>query len=103
GFTHPLRTWVEIVGTTGVIRIPNMWIPDEDAEFHIIRQNSDFGQSVEIVTTPGQNQMVHMLDDFAAAVWENREAEPNPEQAILTQKVLDALALSARDQREITV
>lgn len=103
GFTHPLRTWVEIVGTEKVIRIPNMWIPDDKAVFHICSQSDDFGESVETVETRGENQMVHMLDDFAAAVFEKREPYPNPDEAVKTLKVLDALAKSARDGKEVMV
>jgi len=103
GFTHPLRTWVEIVGTTGVVHVPNMWIPDDNAVFQVVRQDGDFGTVIEEVATPGQHQMVHMLDDFAAAVWENRECTPNPDEAVKTGKVMDALAKSAREGREVTV
>ncbi len=103
GFVHPLRTWVEIVGTTGCIHIPNLWIPDEKAAFEILRQKGDFGDTIEVVETPGQNQMVHMLDDFAAAVAEKRDVYPNPDEAIKTARVMDALAKSARDGVEVTV
>ncbi len=101
GFTHPLRTWVEIVGTEAVIRVPNMWIPDDQAVIQIIRQDGDFGHKIEDVATPGENQMVHMLDDFAAAIREKREPYPNPDEAVKTGRVMDALAKSAREHREI--
>ena len=103
GFTHPLRTWVEIVGTKHTIRIPNMWIPDDKAAFEVCEQNGDFGEVVELVKTPGENQMVHMLDDFATAIHEKREAVPNPDEAIRSLKVMDALAKSAREGREVAV
>lgn len=103
GFTHPLRTWVEVVGTSAVVRVPNLWIPDDAAEFHVVRQRGDFGADVEVVETPGENQMVHMLDDFAAAVWEKREPYPNPDEAVRTLRVLDALAKSAREGKEVAV
>lgn len=103
GFTHPLRTWVEIVGSEAVIRVPNLWIPDERAVFHVCRQQGDFGESVEVVETPGENQMVHMLDDFAAAVAEHREPYPNPDEAVKSLRVMDALAKSAREGREIAL
>ncbi|OWK36015.1 Gfo/Idh/MocA family protein [Fimbriiglobus ruber] len=103
GFTHPLRTWVEIVGTEGVVRVPNMWIPDDQAVFQVVRQKGLFDQSIEEIATPGENQMVHMLDDFAAAVFEKREPYPNPDEAVKTGKVLDALAKSAREGREVEV
>jgi D-xylose 1-dehydrogenase (NADP+, D-xylono-1,5-lactone-forming) len=103
GFTHPLRTWVEIVGTESTIRIPNMWIPDDEAVFEIQRQSGDFGRSIETIATPGQNQMVHMIDDFAQAIWEKREPVPNPDEAVASLLVMDALAKSAREGTEIEV
>lgn len=103
GFTHPLRTWVEIVGTDEVVRVPNLWIPDDQAKFEVHRQEGMFGQAVEVVETPGANQMVHMLDDFAAAVVEKRDVYPNPDEAVKTLRVLDALARSAKDGREVAV
>lgn len=103
GFTHPLRTWVEIVGTNAVVRVPNMWIPDEKAVFQVVRQNGDFGQAVEEIETPGENQMVHMLDDFASAVLGGHECYPNPDEAVRTAKVLDALAKSAKEGREVAL
>lgn len=103
GFTHPLRTWVEIVGTAGVIRVPNMWIPDDRAVYQVHRQDGMFDTQIEEVATPGENQMVHMLDDFAAAVWEKREPYPNPDEAVKTGRVMDALAKSAREGREVAV
>jgi predicted dehydrogenase len=103
GFTHPLRTWVEIVGTGAVVRVPNMWIPDDRAVFQVVRQEGLFGHTVEEIATPGHDQMVHMLDDFAAAVREKREPYPNPDEAVKTLRVMDALAKSAREGREVEV
>jgi D-xylose 1-dehydrogenase (NADP+, D-xylono-1,5-lactone-forming) len=103
GFTHPLRTWVEIVGTKASLRVPNMWIPDDRAAFHISNQSGEFGEQIETIETPGENQMVHMLDDFAAAVAGKREPYPNPDEAVKTLRVLDALAKSAREKREVEV
>jgi xylose dehydrogenase (NAD/NADP) len=103
GFTHPLRTWVEIVGTEAVVRVPNLWIPDDRAVFEVVRQQGMFGHSVEEIATPGHDQMVHMLDDFAAAVREKREPVPNPDEAVKSLRVMDALAKSAREGREVEV
>jgi D-xylose 1-dehydrogenase (NADP+, D-xylono-1,5-lactone-forming) len=91
------------VGTQSVVRVPNLWIPDDRAPFEVHRQGGLFDQAVEVVETPGENQMVHMLDDFAAAVFGNREAEPNPDEAVKTARVMDALARSAREGREVSV
>jgi predicted dehydrogenase len=103
GFAHPLRTWVEIAGTEAVVRVPNMWIPDDRAVFEVVRQQGAFGHTVETVETPGEDQMVHMLDDFAAHIQDVREAYPSPDEAVKTLRVLDALAKSAREGREVEV
>ena len=103
GFTHPLRTWVELVGTTGCIRIPNLWIPDEQAEFYVCKPAGEFDEAVEVVPTPGENQMVHMLDHFAQAVAAGRDADPHPDEAVRTLRVLDALAASASEGKEVAV
>jgi predicted dehydrogenase len=103
GFTHPLRTWVEIVGSEATVRVPNLWVPDDRAVYEVIRQQGDFGHTVETVETPGEDQVVHMLDDFAAAVAEGRDPVPNPDEAVKSLRVMDALARSAREGREVEV
>ena len=103
GFTHPLRTWVEVVGSEGVVRVPNLWIPDDRAAFEVQRPAKGFDSGVEVVETPGEDQMVHMLDDFAAAVAGDRECVPAPDEAVKTLRVLDAVAKSAREAREVAV
>ena len=103
GFTHPLRTWVEIVGSEATVQVPNMWIPNNDAVFEVHRQLGDFAHSIETIATSGENQMVHMLDHFAEAVFENREPVPNPDEAVKSLRVMDALAKSARMGKEVSV
>lgn len=97
GFTEPLRTWVEIVGMKGVVRVPNLWIPDDFACFKVNYPGEGFESTSETIGTPGQNQMVHMLDDFAKAVLGKAPVEPDPMEAVRTLRVLDALAKSARN------
>lgn len=99
GFTLPLRGWLEITGTKGTIRIPEMWLPKPKATFEVeLNEQPATAHAIE-----GEDQMVHMLDDFAAAVWENREPKPNPDEAIKTLKVLDALTRSVHEGREVDV
>jgi predicted dehydrogenase len=69
----------------------------------VVRQDGDFGAVIEEVETPGENQMVHMLDDFAAAVREKREPYPNPDEAVKSLKVMDALRRSAAEGKEVPV
>ncbi len=99
GFTTPQRQWLEIVGSEGVIRVPQMWVPDEQAAFTIERE----GKAPEAVTVPGHDQIACMLDDFSRAVLEGVPVRPGPEEAVKTLRVLDALARSAAEGREIDV
>ena len=85
-FTWPLRGWLEIVGETGVIEVPEMWIPPERAGYRIRRD----GKDVEEVLLPPSNQTVAMIDDFARAVIDGTPTDPDPAEAIRTLRVLDA-------------
>lgn len=99
GFTLPLRGWLEITGTKGTIRIPEMWLPKPKATFEVeLNEQPAISHTIE-----GEDQMVHMLDDFAHAVWENREPKPSPSEAIKTLRVLDALTRSVQEGREVDI
>ena len=99
GFTLPFRGWMEVTGSQGVIRIPEMWLPKQNATFEV---EAD-GQAPVCHSIEGHDQIVHMLDDFAAAICEERDPWPAPDEAVKTLRVLDALARSAREGREVEV
>lgn len=99
GFTHPLRLWMEITGTTGVVTVCDMWLPEAQAKFRVERE----GQPAETVVVENENQIVHMLEDFGRAVLENRPVTPSPLEAVRTLRVLDALAESARTGEVVAV
>ncbi len=92
GFTHPLRLWLEITGTKGVVTIHDMWLPSPRATFRIDRE----GQPPETITVESADQIVHMLEHFGRAVLDGQPIHPAPEEAVRTLRVLDALAESAR-------
>jgi predicted dehydrogenase len=99
GFTLPLRGWLEVTGTKGTVRVPRMWLPAARATWEVeLNNEAPVEHAVE-----GADQMVHMLDDFAQAVWEGRDPTPPPDEAVKTLRVLDALARSARHGREVEV
>jgi xylose dehydrogenase (NAD/NADP) len=98
GFTLPLRQHLEITGSKGVITVAKMWLPDAQAGYDV-----QVNDQVEQRACPCPSQIVCMLDDFAAAVQENRDPQPHPRQAVATLRVLDALAKSARENREVDV
>jgi predicted dehydrogenase len=97
GFTLPYREWFEITGTEGLIRVPEMWVPHSAATFTIQKE----GLPPQEVTVEAPDQIVCMLDDFSRAVLERTAIRPDPEEAVRTLRVLDALALAAQEEREI--
>ena len=99
GFTMPLRGWLEITGTEGVVRVPDMWLPGPRAEYYVYRE----GRPVEEIMTEGEDQIVRMIDDFSRAVLRGGPVRPEPDEAVRTLRVLDALAKSAREGREAAV
>jgi predicted dehydrogenase len=99
GFTAPMRQWLEIVGETGTLRVPKMWVPDEKAEFVIERDD----QPAQVhVGHPG-DQIACMLDDFATAILDRQPVYPDPRNALNSARVMDALLRSARAGRWETV
>jgi predicted dehydrogenase len=93
GFVLPMRQWLEIVGTKGVVRVPEMWLPGADATAEITRGDGP----AEVVTMGGRDQIVCMLEDFGQAVREGRDVAPSPDEAVRTLKVMDALRRSAKE------
>jgi predicted dehydrogenase len=99
GFTHPMRQWLEITGSEGVVWVPEMWLPPRRAAFVVKRE----GKTPEEVAVEGEDQIVHMLQNFGRAVLENRPINPPPDEAVKTLQVLDALSGSAGEGRAVAV
>src|SRR5262245_40028886 len=98
GFTLPYRGWLEITGTEGVVYVPDMWLPARRAAFEIRRERRS---GVEEVVVEGEDQIVHMIEDFGRAVMQKQPVNPPPEEAVKTLRVLDALAKAAREGQTI--
>src|SRR5262245_41827496 len=93
GFTLPNRQWLEIVGTEGIIRVPEMWLPPRRATFTLERA----GQPPEEIAVDGEDQIQRMIEDFGRAALQGTAVSPPPEEGVRTLRVLDALAQSARE------
>jgi predicted dehydrogenase len=99
GFTLPYRAWLEIVGSKGVIRVPRMWAPLPRATWDVeVNSQTPVENAVE-----GEDQIVRMLDEFAAAVWEGRDPRPGPDEAVRNMRVLDAVRRSMAEGREVKI
>jgi predicted dehydrogenase len=90
-FTMPLRQSLEIVGTTAVVNVPEMWLPTRKAAFFVRRDHH-----VDEAIVEGEDQIVRMLEDFAQAVLKGQPVRPAPDEAVKTLAVMDALAKSAQ-------
>jgi predicted dehydrogenase len=99
GFTQPVRSWLEISCTEGTVFVPEMWVPGPRANYIIRRE----GREPEEVIVHGEDQIAYMIDGFSRAVLEGKSVSPSAEEAVRTLRVLDALALSAREEREVSI
>ena len=78
GFALPMRKWLEAVGTKGILRVPDLWVPGERATFTIERDD----RPAEEVVIEGEDQVQHMIEDFGRAVQEGKPVRPDPEEAV---------------------
>jgi D-xylose 1-dehydrogenase (NADP+, D-xylono-1,5-lactone-forming) len=99
GFTLPLRGWLEVTGTEGVLSIPEMWLPSRRASFIVQPIDEAAGE----FAVEGEDQIVHMIDNFSRAILKKQPVTPSPQEAVRTLRVLDALAKSAREERVVTI
>lgn len=100
GFIHPYRQGLEIIGTTGVVHIHDMWVPPRRAIFEVRRDGS---YEAEVHADEGHDQIQCMLESFGRYVLEGQPVTPPPSEAVKTLKVLDALARSARSGHAVDI
>jgi predicted dehydrogenase len=100
GFTLPFRRWLEVTGGQGVARVHDLWLPGPRAVFTIEKEGAE---RREVAAPDGADQVVCMIDNFCKAVLEGTPVRPDPEEAVRTLRVLDALARSAQEEREMDV
>ncbi len=101
GFVHPYRGWIEIACETAVVTIPDLWHAAPRAVYQIRRGGQS--KDVEEVALEGEDQIEHMVQNFSHAVLEKKPMQPTPTEAVKTLRVLDALALSAKEGKPVDV
>jgi predicted dehydrogenase len=99
GFTLPHRGWLEIAATKGIVSVPDMWQPPTRATFTV---QPRAGAADEVVVE-GHDQVLQMIENFSRAALEGQPVSPAPEEAVRTLLVLDALAVSAREGRAVSL
>ncbi|WP_165068025.1 Gfo/Idh/MocA family protein [Paludisphaera rhizosphaerae] len=99
-FEQPFRCWCEIVGTRGVIEIPDAYLPPASGPIATLRtmaEPSDVGAGddrIETLTFTDVNQYAAMVDAFGRSVAAGRLEAP-AEDGLLQMKTLDAILRSA--------
>jgi predicted dehydrogenase len=76
-----------------------MWQPSDHANY-LVQPN---GQPVREFALEGEDQILNMIENFSRAALGWQPVSPEPEEAVRTLKVLDALAQSAREGRVVSV
>src|SRR5262249_8516308 len=80
GFVHPMRQWLEIVGETGTIYVPEMWVPHDWADFDV----EPDGCEAQTTSAAGIDQIRSMLENFSRYVLKDEPVNPGPEEAVKT-------------------
>jgi predicted dehydrogenase len=90
-FEQPFRCSYELVGTHGVVEVPDAYLPPERPTAWIRS-----GTTRDEVVFPGGNQYAAMVDAFARAVASGKLTDP-AEDGLAQMKTLDAVLAAARE------
>ena len=98
GFQSPFRSYMELIGTKGSMRIPLPFQADQDSVIQVMQ-----GDKSDIVPTPGADRYLLEVEDMADAILQGKA--PRVSLADSRQNVAAILALlqSAREGRPISL
>jgi predicted dehydrogenase len=102
GFTLPLRRYYEVVGTEGSVAVNRAYNPKEDHPGEVWRYDED-RELVDTIELGRLNSYTLMIDDFNAAILENRDPLFPGEDAILNMRVIDAIFRAAREGARVVI
>lgn len=98
-FEQPFRCVYEVVGTHGVIEVPDAYVPPQKPTARLRTrsgENSLEADREQTLTFDGRNQYACMVDAFHQAISQGR-LEPPSEDGLAQMKALDAILASARN------
>jgi xylose dehydrogenase (NAD/NADP) len=100
-FTQPYRHEVEVLGTTGRIRVPTAFVNgSEDVEIELERGSGTW----EGITVRGDDEYRLEVEDFAACVRDGRQPEVvSHADTLASMAAIDALYEAARSGRRVDV
>ncbi len=90
-FEQAFRCSYEIVGSEGVLEVPDAYLPPDRPTARLSR-----GGTAEILTFEGKNQYSAMVDAFSSAVDSGNLVQPPAENGLAQMTVLDAILKAAR-------
>ena len=95
GFRAEYRTWLEVLGTDGVLTVPNPFKPGPLEVIELER-----GSTVERIEVPGSDEIfVREVEDFEAAVFDGTPPVVSLAESRRTCAALTALYAAAREVR----
>ncbi|NLX09866.1 MAG: Gfo/Idh/MocA family oxidoreductase [Chloroflexi bacterium] len=101
-FLLPLRRYFEVIGTGGSLEVNRAYNPVDIADDVITRRGPD-REVIEQIPLPKQNSYALMVEDFSAAVLEDRDPMFPAEDAVLNMRVIDAIFQAVREGRRVEV
>ncbi len=96
GMWADFRNTLEVLGTEGRIEVPTAFI--QSPNFFVITK-----EGKREVEQPALNAYSLQADDFAAAVWKEREPRFDPSDAIANMKVIDACLTSIHERKRVEI
>jgi D-xylose 1-dehydrogenase (NADP+, D-xylono-1,5-lactone-forming) len=97
-FRSPYRTFIELVGTTGSLRVPIPFQSNKEAVLQLMQDEKS-----EIIPTPGPDRYLLEVDNFAAAILEGQPPRISLAHSRANVATLAALLQSAREHRPISL
>jgi D-xylose 1-dehydrogenase (NADP+, D-xylono-1,5-lactone-forming) len=91
-FEQPFRCTYELVGTRGVIEVPDAYLPPAQPVAYLRKPDA----APETLTFDGRNQYAAMVDAFAASVAAGQLVDPC-EDGLMQMRALDAILAACRD------
>jgi predicted dehydrogenase len=100
GFVSALQQTYRIVGTEGAIELPHdAYIPWKEPARYTLRLKTDAAGEVRIL--PGSDEYRLMVEHFGDAAQGKQPLEYEPQDSVCNARVLDALAVAAREDRTV--
>ena len=94
-FEQPFRCAYELVGSKGVIGVPDAYLPPAEQSF----ARTIVDGSVQDLSFSGTNQYAAMVDSFGGAVAAGGRLQPPSEDGLAQMKALDAILEAAKRAR----